>query len=246
MAEALDRPDAVEVPERRQRGKVIALRDRPQSPAAEAYRGVRTSLQLMPREKQVALVITSPTAGEGKTYCAVNVAIALAATGKRVLLVGADMRRPSLHGLLGLRQGAGLSEFLAGQDDEPAIEESGVSGLSVLQSGQIPPNPSELLGARRFSEGFTTWRTSYDHILFDTTPILGVTDALVLAQQVGRALLVVRANRTTDRELRRAHDTLRGAGIDVLGVILNGHRPTDAVYGAYAAYAYTARHGEEA
>lgn len=241
MAEAIDSSgNEEELPARRERGKVIALRDRPQSPAAEAYRGVRTSLQLMPREKQVALVMTSPAAGDGKTYCAVNVGIALAAAGRRVLLVGADMRRPSLRGLLGLRQGTGLSEFLAGQDEVPSIEESGVSGLCVLQSGQIPPNPSELLGAERFLEGFTAWRKAFDHVIFDAPPVLGVTDALVLAQQVGRAILVVRAGRTTDRELRRAHDALRMAGVDVLGVILNGHRPTDAAYAPYS-YPYPGR-----
>jgi succinoglycan biosynthesis transport protein ExoP len=234
VAEAVERPRTERLPERRPRGQVIPLRDLPQSPAAEAYRGVRTSLQLMPREKQVALVVTSPSAGEGKTYCAVNVAIALAVAGKRVLLVGADMRRPALHGLLGLRQGSGLSEYLAGQEEEAPIEDCGVAGLSVLQSGHVPPNPSELLSAQRFAEGFTQWRSQYDHILFDATPVLGVTDALVLAQQVGRALLVVRAGRTTDRELRRACDVLRGADVDILGVVLNGFRAADALYAPYA------------
>lgn len=219
-----------------ERGKLIVLRDRPQSPAAEAYRSVRTSLQLMAREKQAAIVVTSPNAGDGKTYCAVNVASALAVAGKRVLLVGADMRRPALHTVFGLAQGEGLSEFLAEQAEEAPVAETNIGNLRVVQSGQIPPNPSELLGAARMAEGLATWRSAYDHIIFDTTPILGVTDALVLARQVGRALVVVRAGRTTDRQLRRGVEQLRGAGVEVLGVILNGHRsPTEA----YESYNYT-------
>lgn len=217
--------------------KVIVLRDRPQSPAAEAYRGVRTSLQLMPREKQVALVVTSPVAGDGKTYCAVNVASALAIAGKRVLLVGADMRRPTLHTVFGLQQTDGLSEYLAEQSAEPELHKTNIAGLDLLQSGRIPPNPSELLGASRFSAGITAWGKAYDHVVFDAPPVLGVTDALVLAQRVGRVLLVVRTGRTTDRELRRTVDQLRGAGVDVLGVILNGQRAGTEAYAAYG-YAY--------
>ena len=236
MAVAPERPEEQPAP-RSKRDNVIVLRDRPQSPAAEAYRGVRTSLHLMPREKQVAVVVTSPVAGDGKTYCAVNVASALAIAGKRVLLVGADMRRPSLHSVFGLQQADGLSEFLAEQAPEAGIQETNIPGLDLLQSGRIPPNPSELLGADRFGEGFQAWRTAYDHVLFDAPPVLGVTDALVLARQVGRALLVVRAGRTTDRELRRATEHLRVAGVDVLGVILNGHRQPHEAYSAYA-YAY--------
>jgi len=236
MAVAPDRSEP-EAPQRIERGKLIVLRDRPQSPAAEAYRGVRTSLQLMPREKQAALVVTSPSAGDGKTYCAVNVASALAIAGKRVLLVGADMRRPALHNVFGLQQGEGLSEFLAEQTSDAPVAETNIASLQLVQSGRIPPNPSELLGAARFAEGLVAWRAAYDHIIFDTTPVLGVTDALVLAQQVGRALVVVRAGRTTDRVLRRAVEHLRSAGVDVLGVILNGHRAPSEAYGTYA-YAY--------
>jgi len=221
---------------RAERGNLIVLRDRPQSPAAEAYRGVRTSLQLMPREKQVALVVTSPTAGDGKTYCAVNVASALAIAGKRVLLVGADMRRPTLHNVFGLQQTDGLSEYLAEQSAAAEVHETNIAGLDLLQSGRIPPNPSELLGAARFTEGVAAWRNSYDHVVFDAPPVLGVTDALVLAQRVGRVLLVVRTGRTTDRELRRTVEHLRSAGVDVLGVILNGHKAGTEVY---AAYGYT-------
>jgi len=93
-----------------------------------------------------------------------------------------------------------------------------------------------LLGAARFTEGVAAWRNSYDHVVFDAPPVLGVTDALVLAQRVGRVLLVVRTGRTTDRELRRTVEHLRSAGVDVLGVILNGHKAGTEVY---AAYGYT-------
>lgn len=236
MAVAPDVPQQ-DGPARGERGKLIVLRDRPQSPAAEAYRSVRTSLQLMPREKQAAVVVTSPAAGEGKTYCAVNVASALAVAGKRVLLVGADMRRPTLQTVFGLPQGQGLSEFLAEQTGEAPVSDTNITSLHVLPSGNIPPNPSELLGAARFAEGLASWRAAYDHIVFDATPVLGVTDALVLARQVGRALVVVRAGRTTDRELRRAVDQLRAAGVEVLGVILNGHRAASEAYESYP-YAY--------
>ena len=220
-------------------GALLVLRDQPRSAAAEAYRGMRTSLQLLPQDKQSSVVFTSCNQGEGKTFCSVNLAIALAAAGKRVLMVDADMRRPALHKAFHYEADtSGLSDFLAGQTPSPLVHITEVENLSVVGAGPIPPNPSELLGLPAMLQSCAHWAEEYDHVLFDAPPVSGITDPLVLARVVGRAILVVRAGQTSDRSLRRTADQLRSAGVDVLGVVLNGRRvPQGYEYGyGYGGY----------
>jgi len=189
---------------------------------------MRTSLQMLPREKQGAVVVTSCGAGDGKTFCAVNLAVALAAAGKRVLVVDGDLRRPSLHKVFRLGRTQGLSDVLSEQAArDEVILPSDVPGLDVLPSGPIPPNPSELLGAPALDPALEAWRVAYDHLIFDAPPVLGLSDAVVLARRIGYAILVVRAGQTTDRALRHASELLQGSGIEVLGVVLNGTRARD-------------------
>ncbi len=216
------------------RRHLLALRDKPGSPVAEAYRSLRTSLQFLSEERQGALVVTSWSKGDGKTTCVANLGVALATAGRRVLLVSADMRQPGLDRIFGPMHRPGLSRLLGGGGEQDGVQPTDVPGLDVLPCGPIPPNPAESLGMPVLDALLRGWQQAYGHVLFDAPPLLGVTDALLLARRVGRALLVVRAMRTTDRALATSSRLLREAGVDVLGCVLVGHRaPEDA-----SAYGY--------
>lgn len=200
----------------------LILQNRPQSQAAEAFRSLRTSLQFLPAERLRAIVITSSGPGEGKSTCATNLAIALAKTGKRVLLVDADMRRPSLGAMFGLGRGTGLTHLLSGRlSDDDVIHETEIDGLSLLPSGPNPPNPAELLEQSAMGEALVRWRDRFDHVIIDTPPVLAVTDPVVLGRKVGQAILVARSGEARDKAVQRSVSLLRDAAIEILGVVLN-------------------------
>jgi capsular exopolysaccharide synthesis family protein len=224
--------------------RFLVLQHHPRSAVAEAYRSLRTALQFLPREKQRSLVVTSAGPGEGKTTCAVNLALSLASAGRRVLLVDGDMRRPMLHRIFGLGKTIGLSHALSGQAQDGFIQETDVPGLEVVPCGTLPPNPTELLGQSALGILLARWQEQYDHVLFDSPPLLGLADALILARQVGRAVVVVQSSRTEERHLRHAAAQLRDGGVEVLGAVLNGVLPRDAPYG-YGYYPYGGEHREE-
>lgn len=215
------------------RSRFLVLRDRPRSPAAEAYRSLRTSVQFLPPEKQRAFLITSSVPSEGKTSTAVNVGLAFASAGRRVLLVDADMRRPMLHRVFGLGKVLGLSHVLSSQADLSVIQSTDVPNLDVLPVGPLPPNPSELLGLGTVDTLLTECCARYDHVVFDTPPLLGVTDAVVLSRHVGRAILVLRAGLTSDKAVQRALELLSEAKAEVLGVVLNDLSRGQDGYGYY-------------
>ncbi len=205
----------------------------PRSAAAEAFRSLRTSLQFLGPEKTRVFVVTSPGPAEGKSTCVANLGMALASAGKRVLIVDADMRRPTMQDLFGLGQVQGLSNLLIGQCGDDAVQESGVQGLSVLASGRVPPNPSELLDTERFDQALARWIAHYDHVLLDSPPVLAVTDAVVIGRRVRRALLVTRAGTTRDKTLQRAVSVLREAGVEIVGTVLNDLSAGNGEYGYY-------------
>lgn len=214
----------------------LLFKDKPHGAAAEAYRSLRTAMQFLPSEKRGPVVFTSCSKGEGKTACVSNLGVALASAGARVLLVDADLRSPRLHDIFHLQGPAGLATLLAGTvEAAAAVRDSGVAGLQVVPCGQIPQDPSELIGRPILDDCLKAWKEDYDYVLFDAPPLLGITDPLVLGRRVGRAVLVVRAVRTTDRALGAAAEQLRDAGIDVLGAVITGHRFPQQDYGyAYA------------
>lgn len=214
------------------------LQRAPRSAAAEAFRSLRTALEFIDPAKTRTLLITSAGPGDGKSTCAANLAVALAQVGKRVLLVDADMRRPSLHERFHLGHGVGLSHVLVGRGDEGAIEESAIPGLSVLIGGVVPPNPAELLDGGVLDRCLARWSETYDHVLLDSPPVLAVTDPVVIARKVTGVVLVARAASTRDRALERACAVLRAARANLLGTVVNdlvAARQGDYGYG-YAYY----------
>ena len=192
-------------------------------PTAEAFRLLRTNLQFVSSTQGLhSLVITSPSASEGKSTIAISLAEAYAKTERTVLLIDADLRRPSLAGIIGIEGAAGLTSVLAGTASiDDVYQEYGTPGVTVVTAGQIPPNPSELLGSERMTDLLIRLRADFDVVILDTAPLLPVTDGAVLAQQVDAAVVVVRAGHTKRNQLRRALARLKDAGITPVGIVLN-------------------------
>ncbi|GIG38654.1 polysaccharide biosynthesis tyrosine autokinase [Cellulomonas phragmiteti] len=209
---------------RRSRADGLVAGADPGSPRAEAYRRLRTNLTFSAAtHKMQVIVVTSPLAGEGKTTTSCNLAIALAESGRRVLLVEADLRRPRVSQTLGLESAVGLTNILAGQVDESeVIQQWGPSGLSVLASGTLPPNPSELLGSARMRAFVQRMRQRFDVVVLDTPPTLPVTDASIAAVHADSVVLVVRYGHTTRDQARLAVESLRVVDAPIAGVIING------------------------
>jgi capsular exopolysaccharide synthesis family protein len=197
---------------------------RPESIEAEAFRGVRTALLFGTHgEGHKVIQITSPNEGDGKTTLATNLAVSLCQSGRKVLLVDADLRRARAHRALGLPAGPGLASVIAGKTEPlEAILESGIPGLSLLPCGPLPPNPAELLTSPRFKELLDFLRERYDFILIDTPSLLAVTDPSVVAPRVDGVILTVRLTGNARPAAERAREILTTLGAKLLGVVVNG------------------------
>ena len=197
---------------------------RPQSQMAESYRALRTSLLLSNLgAPPKVIMITSALPQEGKTTTSINCAVVLAQKGIRVLLIDADLRRPSIHKTLGMGPRSGLSNVLTGSSTlQQAITRSAIlPNLSILPAGTPPPNPAELLASSNMRDVLTQLREEYDHIVVDTPPTLSVTDAVVLSPRADAIVLVIRSGQTTKQALRRSRDILTQVNAKVSGVLLN-------------------------
>ncbi|HEX8407620.1 MAG TPA: polysaccharide biosynthesis tyrosine autokinase [Thermoanaerobaculia bacterium] len=192
------------------------------SPIAEAYRAFRTSLLLASANSPKVIVITSSFAREGKTTTSVNLATVLAQMGKPVLLLDADLRRPRLQKVFTGKMNLGLVNYLAANipfDD--IIQPTEVPNLSVVLSGPIPPNPSELLASDRMKHLIEEMRSKFAYVIFDSPPVLAVTDAIVLAANADGVVLAVHGGKTPRELVQRSAERLRQANIPVLGALLN-------------------------
>src|SRR5712691_8342470 len=197
---------------------------RPQSQMAESYRALRTSLLLSSLgAPPKVIMITSALPQEGKTTTSINCSVVLAQKGIRVLLIDADLRRPSIHKTLGMGPRSGLSNVLTGSTTlEQAITRTAIlPNLFVLPAGTPPPNPAELLASPNMRDVLAQLREQYDHIVIDTPPSLSVTDAVVLSPRADAVVLVIRSGQTTKQALRRCRDILMQANAKVSGVLLN-------------------------
>ena len=188
----------------------------------EAYNAVRTKLLFTGQgEKCPVFSITSAFSHDGKTTNAVNLAISIATAGKKVLLIDGDLRKPTIHKYFGVESANGLSEVLAGLTREVRIRKTEIANLHVLTSGQIPPNPAELLGSRQMDTLLDYVKKYFDYVLIDTPPVNVVTDAMILAEKVTGYVLVVQSGKNKFKDLSYAIDGLRQMNGNVVGVILN-------------------------
>jgi tyrosine-protein kinase Etk/Wzc len=214
----------------------------PDDPAIESLRSLRTGLSfaLMGAQNK-NIVITGATASLGKSFISANLGLLLASAGKRVLLIESDMRRPQLGTYFGYGKNRGLSDFLANTatlDEVLRREVVPGSTLDVLPSGQIPPNPGELLLSSAFTQLLATVQDQYDHIVLDSAPVLPVGDTLAVARCASTTFIVVRAEQSTVGEVRDAVKKLEGAGAVVKGIIFNGVKRRRVGYGAAYKYYY--------
>lgn len=191
-------------------------------PMAEAYRTLRTSVRFLdPDHPLQVIAVTSPSAGEGKTTTAVNLAIALAQSGERVLLIDADLRRASVATTLGLEGANGVSTVVTRRAPLSSALQTWYGQLTVLPSGALPPNPSEIVGSQSMGALLDEARKAFDIVIVDAPPVIPVTDAVVLSTQVDGVLLVARAGQTQRALLAEARRRLEGVGASVVGVVVN-------------------------
>lgn len=227
----------------------LIVHSHPKSRRAEAFRQLRTNIQFVEAaEGRKSVVVTSAVPSDGKSTTVSNLAIAMAQTGKRVLLMDCDLRKPKLHKYLGLEGSVGLTNYLIGQATlEDVIQPWGKTSLDVLPAGKVPPNPSELLGSEAMSRLLMALENHYDVVLVDTAPLLPVTDAAILATKTGGVVLVVSVGKTTKPQVKGALNHLATVDGKILGFVMN-RIPTRGAeayqyrysykngYGSYGAY----------
>jgi len=217
----------------------------PDDPMAEAFRSVRTSLMFStPEGIPKTLLVTSATAGEGKSTTICNLATVIAQNNLRVLLVDCDLRKPRLHRTFEMPSSPGLSEALVGNESR-IVRQTRVPGLSFVPSGTPPPNPAELLSSMRLNEFLLEQNEHFDVILLDTAPILGLADTIVLSTKVKGALLVVSSANVSRDALRESVKRLRHVRAPLIGAVLNRVDISSREYGYYNRYYYNYGSAEE-
>lgn len=216
----------------------LIVHTEPKSAVAECLRAVRTNLLFMSPEKPLrTIMVTSSGPQEGKTTTATSLAVTMTASGNRVLLVDADMRRPRIHRIFGMESRVGLSSLILGESTLAAVtQHSPVPGLDVLPCGPVPPNPAELLHTAAFQRLLAEMATSYDRVIIDSPPVGVVADAVVIGTQVDGVLVVLKATKTTKAVAQQAVKQLRDVNAPIFGAVLNDLDLTDQKYGQYAYY----------
>lgn len=208
----------------------------PRSPGAEAYRTLRTNIQFYSLDDPVRTVlVTSASAQEGKSTTISNLAVTFAQAGQQVILVDSDLRRPALHTYFGVKMSPGLSNVVR-DDSDPiaALQATSVPGLRLLASGELPPNPSELIGAQRMGRIISDLRQEADIVLFDSPPIVAVTDAAILSRKVDGVVLVVSIGQTKRDHAVKAREILETAKVRVLGAVLNNVKMDSSLHRYYS------------
>ena len=211
----------------------------PKSPISEAYRTLRTNIQFKKMKgRDSTILVTSSAPKEGKSTTIANLAIAMAQMGTKTVIVDTDLRRPVIHSIFSLKKDKGITNYLMGKlrfDD--IIKPTIIDNLYIITSGPLPPNPSELLSSEAMDEFLEEAKANFDLVLFDSPPIIAVTDAAILSTKVDGVITVVRAHQTERNAVRRAKDLLDNVNATIFGCLLNGVN-ADRAYGSYYYHYY--------
>ena len=211
---------------------LVTLTD-PRSPASEAYRTLRTNLSFYSLDKPLrTLVVTSPAAGEGKSTTIANLAVTMAQSGRRTILVDTDLRRPTLHELFGAPMSPGLIDLMMNEAGELPLQKTAVENLWLLSSGPQPPNPADMLGAARMEQIIAQLAEQADIVLFDAPPVMAAADAAILGARADGVLLVIQAGKTRRDQAERDRETLEKSRAHVVGAALT-NAPKDSSMGGY-------------
>lgn len=210
----------------------------------EAYNAIRTNLLFSQQgEKCPVFVITSPTANNGKSINAINMAISFAQMGKRTLLIDADMRNPTVHRMFSIPVKNGLSEILAGLTDNITVSKTDVENLSVLTAGKIPPNPTELLSSSRMDKLLDFVKAHYDCVFIDTPPVNLVTDSTSFSSKATGYILVIKSVTTDIQEVKITVNTLQHIEANIVGFVLNDVNAKNKRYSLYYKKGYRSKYG---
>lgn len=205
----------------------------PRSPASEAYRALRTNLSFYSLDKPLrTLIVTSPAAGEGKSTTVANLAVTMAQSGRRTILVDCDLRRPTLHELFERPMAPGLTNVVMDEGGDLPLQQTAVDNLWLLSSGPKPPNPADMLGAARMEQIIAQLAERADVVLFDAPPVMAASDAAILGAKTDGVLLVVQAGKTRRDHSERAREVLEKAGVRIVGAALT-NAPKDGSMGEY-------------
>lgn len=218
---------------------------KPKSPISESFRSIRTNIAFSSSDKLIkSILITSPGPGEGKTTMVANLAVTFANFGRRTLMVDTDLRRPKLYKIFGAPRDPGITHYLIGQerDFNSLIYKTHINNLYLVPSGRIPPNPSELLGSQRMLELVAQLEQEWDIILFDSSPIVAVTDATMISKEIDKVILIVKSEETDKSAFTRAIQLLQSISVPLGGVVLNSLKAIksyDSYYYYYQYYYYS-------
>ena len=226
--------------------KLVAANN-PMDPIVEAYRVLRTNLQFSSLDKPAkTIMITSPNPGEGKSLTLANLAVTIAQSGKKVIIFDTDLRKPSQNKIFDLPNHNGLSEIILATDSKASdyLQSTGIENLWLLNSGVLPPNPSELLGSERFKQIVDELSAYADLLLFDSPPVLPVSDAIILSTRTDGVIIICEADNTRKNELKRTAQELQRVHANLLGVVLNRVSVNSKHYYYYSYYGHSQKKGK--
>jgi tyrosine-protein kinase Etk/Wzc len=233
----------------KEKRRAILAVDSPNDSAIESLRNLRTALHFgMMNVKNNCIMIAGPSPSVGKSFVSVNLAAVLASNDKKVLLIDGDLRKGHLHKYLGLPRSNGLSEFISGEIPiGKALHQTTIPGLTLVPTGELPPNPAELLLHQRFANCLSVLTPRFDHIIIDSPPILAVTDAAIIGQMVGGTLMVLKSGEHPMREIEQAAKRLQQADVNLRGIVFNDVDMKSQRYGAGRySYQYSYKNGKPA